>query len=256
MPAILKRVPPSLIALSIQFLSVLLVVAWTKFADWQGSWLDAGVLCGLCAMLFSYVCGLAKWWLPIQAGFIPAVLLMLSAEFPPLVFLIGFLVLLLVYWSTFRSQVPLYLSSHKVWQSLAQYLSRQGPGEHSTFIDLGSGLGGVLTYLAEVRPAGSYVGVEAAPLPFCWSWLRIRRARYRNCRVLWGSLWDCDLSQYDVVFAYLSPVPMERLWLKARAEMRPGALFISNTFVVLDCPPHETIKVDDLHRSTLFIWKM
>jgi hypothetical protein len=64
------------------------------------------------------------------------------------------------------------------------------------------------------------------------------------------------LSLYDVVFAYLSPVPMEKLWHKARAEMRPGTMFISSTFSVLDQTHHETVQVDDLHHSTLFIWHM
>jgi hypothetical protein len=113
-----------------------------------------------------------------------------------------------------------------------------------------------LTHLAKVRPDGSYVGVEAAPLPFLWSWLRIRLGGSRNIRVNWGNLWDCDLSQYDVVFAYLSPVPMKDLWQKARAEMRPGTLFISSTFAVPGQSPHESVQLDDLHNSTLHIWHM
>jgi hypothetical protein len=98
--------------------------------------------------------------------------------------------------------------------------------------------------------------VESAPLPFLWSWLRIRLGGYRNCNVRWGSLWNHDLAQYDVVFAYLSPVPMERLWRKARAEMRPGTIFISSTFAVPEQTPHGTVQVDDLHHSELLIWRM
>jgi hypothetical protein len=69
-------------------------------------------------------------------------------------------------------------------------------------------------------------------------------------------LWDSDLAQYDVVFAYLSPVPMDALWRKAKQEMRPGSVFISNTFAVQDQLPLETITVNDLHQSTLYLWKM
>jgi hypothetical protein len=49
---------------------------------------------------------------------------------------------------------------------------------------------------------------------------------------------------------------MEALWDKARREMRPGSLFISNTFAVPDHPPQETLAVDDLHHSKLFLWRM
>lgn len=123
-------------------------------------------------------------------------------------------------------------------------------------MDVGSGMGGVLTHLAKVRPDGQFLGVETAPLPFLASWLRIKLGGYRNCRVEWRSLWACNLSHYDIVFAYLSPAPMEQLWQKARNEMRQGTLFISNTFVVPGQPPQDTITLDDLHGSTLYIWRM
>jgi hypothetical protein len=59
-----------------------------------------------------------------------------------------------------------------------------------------------------------------------------------------------------VVFAYLSPVPMAELWEKARREMKPGSSFISNTFAVPEFPPQQTVQVDDLHHSSLYIWRM
>jgi hypothetical protein len=49
---------------------------------------------------------------------------------------------------------------------------------------------------------------------------------------------------------------MEKLWRKARTEMRPGTMFISSAFIILDQAYHETVQVDDLHHSTLFIWHM
>lgn len=215
--------------------------------------LGFALLCGTFAAAFSHFAGQARWWLYIQFLFVPALVVALAIDIPSGFFLAAFLALLAVYWSVFRSQVPLYLSSGKVWHALEELL----PPEHDfRFADLGSGLGGVLTHLARIRPDGHYHGVESAPLPFLWSWLRIRLGGFRNCSVRWGSLWDESLAQYDVVFAYLSPVPMERLWRKACAEMRPGTLFISSTFAVPGQVPHRTIAVEDLHRSTLQVWKM
>lgn len=254
--SLLKKLPPAIAALLLQVAAVMLMLLTVKVMGPHESPLLFALLCGLLAATFSFFAGLAKWWLAIQLLFAPALVLMLSAKLPPSLFLGAFLILLLVYWSTFRTQVPLYLSSNKVWRALEHLLPAAKANSNFTFIDLGSGLGGVLTHLANVRPDGRYIGVEAAPLPFFWSWLRIRLGSHRNCRVKWGSLWDCDLSQYDVVFAYLSPVPMGKLWHKARAEMRPGTMFISSTFTVLDQAQHETVQVDDLHHSTLFIWHM
>ncbi|MDP1679075.1 MAG: class I SAM-dependent methyltransferase, partial [Candidatus Nitrotoga sp.] len=243
MRPLLKKLPPSIAALLLQLAAVVLILLTVNIMGQHGSPLLFALLCGLLAATLSFFAGLAKWWLVIQLLFAPALVLMLAVELPPTLFLGAFLVLLLVYWSTFRTQVPLYLSSNKVWHALEHLLPAAKADSGFTFIDLGSGLGGVLTHLASVRPDGRYIGVETAPLPFFWSWLRIRLGSHRNCRVQWGSLWDCDLSQYGVVFAYLSPVPMEKLWHKARAEMRPGTIFISSTFTVLDQAHHETVQV-------------
>ena len=273
--ALLNKLPPSVAALLLQFAAFVLTLLSANLVNLQPTPLAFALLCGLLAMTFSRLAGLAGWWLPIQLLFAPALVLMLALSIPPDFFLAAFLILLAVYWSTFRTQVPLYLSSDKVWHALETQLPSPAPhpipspkrrrsshgagGEEKPnfhFIDLGSGLGGVLTHLARVRPDGHYSGVESAPLPFLWSWLRIKLGGYRNCDLRWGSLWNCDLAPYDVVFAYLSPVPMERLWRKARTEMRHGAVFISSTFAVPEQSPHETVRVDDLHHSTLMIWRM
>lgn len=252
----LRKFPPSVVALILQFTALLIVSTMMRFMDWHGPLLLIALCGGMLAAVLSVVVRLAKWWWLIQLLFAPALVLMLGAALPPVIFLGAFVISLLVYWSTFRTQVPLYLSSDKVWHALENYLPSSEEHSGFSFIDLGSGLGGVLTHLASVRLEGRYFGVEAAPLPFMWSWLRIRLGGYGNCKVHWGSLWQTDLSQYDVVFAYLSPVPMERLWVKARAEMCPGSKFISSTFNVFDQPPQETVQVDDLHYSILYVWVM
>jgi hypothetical protein len=251
-----RRLPPPVLALLLQIAAVVLAAIAQLVVYRAGYPLSAlafAFLCGSIAALLSHLLKMDKWWLPIQFVFVPALMATLSLSVSPSFFLAAFLVLLVVYWSTFRTQVPLYLSSNKVWQALETQLPTEQP---FSFIDLGSGIGGVLTHLAQTYPHGRYHGVESAPLPFLWSWLRIKLAGHPQCTVRWGSLWNCDLSQYDVVFAYLSPVPMDALWNKARQEMRPGSLFISNTFAVPEHPPQASITVDDLHHSTLYIWRM
>ncbi|PIV14869.1 MAG: hypothetical protein COS43_05315 [Gallionellales bacterium CG03_land_8_20_14_0_80_55_15] len=260
MRKLLDKLPPSVIALLLQFAAAALVLTGVRLLGFQPELLTFALLCGLLAASFSYLAGLARWWLAIQLAFAPALVLMLTLDIPPGYFLAAFLLMLAVYWSTYRTQVPLYLSSNKVWQALEGLLpSPNNNGKGFRFIDLGSGLGGVLTHLARVRPDGEYTGVESAPLPLLWSWLRCKP--YRNCQVHWGSIWDerlpaCHLGQYDVVFAYLSPVPMEQLWHKASREMRPGTVLVSSTFNVPDHTPNERITVNDLHHSTLLVWRM
>jgi hypothetical protein len=250
------RFSPAMTALILQLAAFALVLFSVRFFALKPAPMAFAFACGLIAACLSYVAKLARWWLIIQLLFAPALVATLAFNIPAHFFLGAFLVMLLVFWNTYRTQVPLYLSSDKVWRALENFLPNAIPDKNFTFIDIGSGLGGVLTHLAGIRPDGIYNGVESAPLPFLWSWLRIRLGGYRQCRVHWGSLWDCDLSQYDVVFAYLSPAPMERLWHKAQTEMRPGTLFISSTFSVPGRKPEESVEVDDLHRSTLLVWRI
>jgi Putative methyltransferase len=250
------RIPPAIIALILQAAAVLSVLffAWLfsiklSLAVFAGS-------CGLMAVGLSYAVKLPRWWLVIQASFVPALMVALALELDPVIFLAAFLVTALVYWNVLGTRVPLYLSSKAVWRALEKLLPLPNPENRVRFIDIGSGLGGVIMHLATNRPDITFTGIESAPLPFLWSWLRIRSNRYRHCKVHWGSFWDCDLSGFDVVFAYLSPAPMEKLWQKAQTEMKPGAVFISSTFSVPGQTPAQTVQVDDLHRSTLMIWQM
>jgi hypothetical protein len=260
MRSLIDRLPPSVIALVLQAAAFIFAILLVRITSLQLSPLVFALLCGTVATLLSHLAGLARWWLLIQLLFIPALVAMLFLHLPPTLYLVIFLLMLVVYWSTFRTQVPLYLSSSKIGQAMELLLplsvGMEVKKQNFSFMDLGSGLGGLLTHLARVRPEGFYHGIEVAPLPFLLSWLRIRLGGYHNCQVKWGNLWDCDLVHYDVVFAYLSPVPMDKLWQKARREMRPGSAFISNTFAVIDHPPQQTFTVDDLHKSTLYIWLM
>jgi SAM-dependent methyltransferase len=123
------------------------------------------------------------------------------------------------------------------------------------FVDLGCGLGGTLATLARLRPDGCFHGVEVAPLPFAVSALRAL-ASGGQVQVRYGDFWKLDLAHYDVVYAFLSPVPMPRLWQKARAQMRPGTLLVSNSFEVPGVNPHATLRLDDRRGSALHVWRM
>jgi len=251
-----QKLPPAVIALSLQFAAFLLVATSMRVAGISLYPIVFSLLCGFIAAALSHFAGLARWWLLIQFMFAPALVLMLKLNIPPGVYLATFLLMVLVYWSTFRSQVPLFLSSKKVWKTLEELLPPFQENKKFKFMDIGSGLGGVLTHLAAVRPDGLFFGIENAPLPYYSSRLRIWLGNHSNCNILWSDLWSCDLASYDIVYAYLSPVPMEKLWHKIKKEMRPGTLFVSNSFTVPQHPPQYSITLDDMQQSSLYIWHM
>ncbi len=251
-----QRLPPAVIALSLQLAACLLLVIWLRVTETALQPLVFSLLCGLMAAALSHFVGLARWWLFIQLLFAPALVLMLKLNIPAGVYLTAFVFMVLVYWSTFRSQVPLFLTSKKVWKTLEELLPPAQENKKFRFMDIGSGLGGVLTHLASARPDGLYFGIENAPLPYYLSRLRIKLGNHGNCHILWHDLWSSDMASYDIVYAYLSPVPMENLWRKLKKEMRPGTLFVSNSFPVKQHPAQYSITLDDMQQSTLYIWHM
>jgi len=213
--------------------------------------LAVALIGGVTAAAVGLAAGLSAWWLAINLLFWPTVVMAYSLSIRPAWFLTAFGLLLAVYWSVFRTRVPLYLTGSQALQALARLL----PADRAfRFFDLGAGTGRVLRRLAKLRPAGDYRGIESAPLPFLLARLSAVFAG-GGWHMQWGSFWKKDLGEYDVVYAYLSPAPMAALLRKLRAEMKPGAMFVSNTFPLPGVAPAETAELADLHRSTLYLYR-
>jgi len=194
--------------------------------------------------------GLGPRWVPFQLGFPWLVVLLLRHPVPVWVWPLALLALLLVYGGGVLTRVPLYNSNRAAWAALLALL----PPTPTSFADLGAGLGGPLAFLARQRPESRFHGVEASPLT--WLAARLRTLPLRdNCSVRWGSLWREDLGRYDVVYAFLSPAPMPDLWAKARREMRPGSLLVSNTFGIPGQPPLRTIPLPGRKDACLMVWR-
>lgn len=256
-PASVGSMPPALTALMVQLLALLTVAMIAAAAsaltqEWVAGDFRWALLHGTLAALIGHRLGMAVWWLPIHLAFAPALVAALAFALPPLWFFGGFVLLMLVYGKTYQTQVPLYLSSRAAAEATARLL----PEQHGfSFLDLGSGCGGLLHHLRKARPDGNYQGVEAAPLPFLLSMCRNLVAA-NGCRISWGNFWNRDLAPYDVVYAYLSPAPMAKLWRKARMEMRPGSVFISNSFAVPGVTPQHSLELRDFGGSVLHLWRM
>jgi SAM-dependent methyltransferase len=197
----------------------------------------AALLQGALAAALSWWRKLAPWWLAIELLFPLALLAGAGLHLPPGLFLAGFVVLLLIYGSTFRTQVPYYPSGKRAWDAVAGLLPA---GRPVCLVDIGSGLGGLVLDLARRRPESTFAGIELAPLPWLVSALRARLAG-NKVRFVRGDYEQLDLGAYDVVFAYLSPAAMAALWRKAGAEMRPGSLLLSYEFAIPAKEPDLTI---------------
>lgn len=240
-------------ACTIQLIACLIASLLAILLPWDITLLHASLMQGVIAAWISfYTDRIACWRALIHLFFTPAVLATLALELPTYSYLAGFITLALIFGRTDRTQVPFFLSSQATIQTLAEMLPAD---RHFRFIDLGSGCGGLVCKLARQRPNGNYHGVELAILP-CW----ISKLRAYLCKPIcqfhWTDIWRHNLAGYDIVYAYLSPVPMSSLWQKACLEMRPGSLLISNTFIIPDVEPSQRIPLSDFSRSVLYVWQI
>jgi hypothetical protein len=214
--------------------------SWDAVALIQGGW----------AALLAWRLGLAVWWRAIELMFPSCVLLARGLDLPPGLFLVLFVLFLLVYWSTFRTQVPYYPSGRAAWDAVAGLLPADRP---LAIADVGSGLGGLVLDLARRRPDCQVDGIELAPLPWWVSRMRAALSGSR-ARFVHGDYEMVNFSHYDVVFAYLSPAAMAGLWRKAEAEMRPGSMLLSYEFDIPGRMPDRRVVATN-SKKILYLWQ-
>lgn len=179
----------------------------------------------------------------------PLTVISIELALPSWMILAALVLLLLVYLPTFWTHVPYYPTEDVLYRALLERL----PNDSSLhFVDLGCGFGRLLAFLAKERPAGKFVGVELGPLPLIIAKLRARLPRRKNLTIRARNIWKEPCGAYSVVYAFLSPEPMELLWKKLKGEMRSGALFISNSFPIPGVTPEEVLQLGSKQQLYLY----
>ncbi len=235
-------------------LAVLFVLANTG-RSMPSVWL-IGAIQAAGSVAVAYLLRSDRWWLVIHLIFSVAVIVFRQTGVDPTWYLVAFLVLLFVFGPSYRSRVPLYLSNQKTVDAVSDWLHQQGFAEKSgaRFLDFGSGTGSMILGLAKRYPHQQFVGVEAAWFPYLVS--RLRAMGSPNMQIRRQSFWDISLADTPVVYAFLSTEPMPRLWDKAKQEMSPGTFLISNSFVVPNVTPQQTLAVDDERKTMLYVYRV
>ncbi len=214
--------------------------------------LGLGLFSAVFALFLGRALHLGTAWLTLSAIAAPS--LVLVPIYQPPVWIFPAIVLLLggFYINGVREKVPLYLSNRRTQQALAAFSREQGA---DLFIDLGCGLGSVVQ--ARHRHNGD-TGDR-----------RRNRAAVVSHRMAAPEADGPDKFQNHFPehlghrcqqrrhrLCVLSPAPMTRLHEKLKAEMKTGAVFVSNSFAVPGDEPDEIIQVDDTRQTQLLIWRM
>lgn len=241
--------PPALKALIAQLSGLAAAVALARAGLLGGLWplvaVQALVAATMAAALRS-----ARWWLPIHLGFLPLLVGAQRLSLHPAWYLATFVALVLVYWTSFRTQVPLYLSNRRTAAAVAGLL----PAQPARLLDIGAGTGSLLRPLARARPDCQFTGVELAPA----TWLVGRLLAASAANIDWqrGDLFSRPWHDYDLVYAFLSPVPMAEVWQKAASELRPGSVLVSNSFPVPGREADFVVEVTDRRATRLYGYRI
>jgi Methyltransferase domain len=167
-------------------------------------------------------------WILICAALPPAFTISQAESFNPYWYLVGLFGIGAVFLPAIWTRVPYYPTASADYEVILSQLPYK-PGVR--FIDLGCGSGKLLVFLARRAVWGNYTGVELAPMTFAFArvftWIF---AKKNNVTIRFGDLSRVDLSEYDVVFAFLSPAAMPKLWEKVRCEMKSGSIFVTSCF--------------------------
>jgi hypothetical protein len=246
--SLLRRLPPVLRALLAQALAFAALVLFVRLGLHFPPFIWV-LLQAVLAVFLSRWLNLSPRWVFMQAALPFLVRTLWVAALPPWIYLLLFLALALVFGGGLITRVPLYHASSDAWEKLEGCLPTT-PGFR--FVDLGCGFGGPVAHLAKARPDGIFVGVEASPFTWLVAWLRC--LPLANAHIRLGSLWRTDLTNIDVAYAFLSPVPMPALWAKVQREMKPDSRFISHSFDVPYETPHRVIPVKGRDGARLLVW--
>ncbi len=226
------------------------LLAWIMPQLFRDVWLLA-IAQGIAAALASRALHQPAWWWPMHLLFVPAVLAASTLQLPSELYLAIFILLALVFWGTVKGDVPLFLSSPAVVAAVAEIADDE---RARRFADLGAGVGSIAVPLAKHFPLLAVEAWERAPLP--WAVTALRSRRLPNLAVHRRSFWECNLAEYDVVFAFLSPAPMPELAEKVRREMRAGTLLVSSSFPVPEWVPETELEIEDRRKTVLFCYRI
>jgi ribosomal protein L11 methylase PrmA len=142
-----------------------------------------------------------------------------------LILLAGAAVALVIILITSSATNAPYLPSDRRSVETMVALADIRPGE--TTADLGSGDGRVVMAMAEAGAEAH--GYEINPILVLWSRREIRRKNLSGKAFIhWKSFWPVNLGRFDAVTMFTLPYFMPRLEKKIKAELRPGARFVSN----------------------------
>lgn len=143
-------------------------------------------------------------------------------------------------------------SSGKVSRAIAAAAENSGTGP---IMDLGSGWGTLVVALAKKFPHRQVVGYELSLVPWLFSSIRKYVSGLNNLTLYRRDFLHADLSGAAVLTCYLFPGGMVSLKDKLERDNINDVLIVSNTFALPASEPIKVIRVKDMYRTPIYLYR-
>ena len=161
-----------------------------------------------------------------------------------------------IVWSTMVSGISPMPSSKKARVVMLQLIDETGIGkETGAIFELGSGWGNLLIPLAKKYPQRKIVGYELSIIPWLTSVMLKHLLGLKNITLYRKNFLNSDLANASLILCYLFPKGMQALERKLNKQRCQLTYLISNNFSLPSCQPVKTIKLDDLYKSPVYLYR-
>ena len=143
-------------------------------------------------------------------------------------------------------------SSRKIYRAIAAAIESSGTG---TIVDLGSGWGTLVVSLARKYPHRKVIGYEISFVPWLFSLVRKSVSGLDNLILHRRDFLNADLSDASVLICYLFPGGMVSLEDKLDRENVSNVLIVSSTFALPSSEPVKVIRVKDIYRTPVYLYR-
>jgi len=143
-------------------------------------------------------------------------------------------------------------SSSKTYRAIATAMENSGTGP---IVDLGSGWGTLVVALARKYPHRKVIGYELSFVPWLFSLICKSVSGLDNLILHHRDFLDADLSDASVLTCYLFPRGMVSLEDKLDRENASNVLIVSSSFALPSSEPTKVIRVKDIHRTSVYLYR-
>lgn len=152
-----------------------------------------------------------------------------------------FLVYILFDFLIYSHGVPYIPSSDKRIKKLLNNLPQNNKLH---FLDIGCGDGRVVEAVKTRFLWRNCVWIENSLYPYFRAKQVQKKSAYDYNIIKWN-FFKKDIGKYNIIYCYLLPVYMKKVWQKVSSECQPGTLLYSTVFEVKNKKPKEKIHIKD-----------